>query len=435
MATDSENSNSAKYNVLYISSRINAPDGSSVHGRAFVRNVKKLGHIIRTYPEIESIQYIQDRSGTIDTRSKWQRLLDAGLGTVIKGRIRQLGRVASDVVDVIEGLQETAHYFNGARKILKTFKPDVLVYRSTLYNFAPQIIRKIYGLPCVAEVNSIKYLEISVASRTGVSARLVKGAEQYAINHSDRVFVVSAPIKEFVDTFYPARHCSVIANGVETVDFDPALFDREALKEKVGLGGKTVLGYVGSYKEWHGITTSLDLIEKLNAKDSSYALLLIGNGEQYSVIKSLIIARKLEGMVKQIDYVAHDRVPEYTAIFDYAVMTYPDFDGFYFSPLKMYEYMSMGTPVVSTNTGQIGSILKHGETGVLVYPPSVENFQEAIESLQGLPDQYKIIAINSRNEVVKGHSWLENARSVMSVCEELIGQSESNVPKESKIKV
>ncbi len=435
MAINLENNNSAKLNVFYISSRINAPDGSSVHGRAFVRNVKKLGHEIRTFPEIEPIQYIQDRSGEVDQRSKWQRLVDAGLGTVIKSRVRRLGRAASDMVDVFDGLQETVHYFNGARKILKTFKPDILVYRSTLYNFAPQLIRRVYGLPCVAEVNSIKYLEISVASRTGVSAKLVKLAEKYAINHSDRVFVVSAPIKEFVDTFYPAAHCSVIPNGVETVDFNPELFDREALKEKIGLGGKTVLGYVGSYKEWHGITTSLDLIEKLNATGSSYALLLIGNGEQYSVIKSLITTRKLEGMVKQIDYVAHDCVPEYTAIFDYAVMTYPDFDGFYFSPLKMYEYMSMGTPVVSTNTGQIGSILKHGQTGVLVYPPNVDNFQDAIESLQATPKQYQAIAEASRNEVLESHSWLGNARSVMNVCEELIGKNESALVQEKKVKV
>lgn len=434
MANDPENTASTERNVLYISSRINAPDGSSVHGRAFVRNVKKLGHDIRTFPEIAPIQYIQDSSGTIDTRSKWQRLIDAGLGTVIKGRVRQLGRIASDVVDVIEGVQETIQYFNGARKILKSFKPDVLIYRSTLYNFAPQIIRKLYGLPCVAEVNSIKYLEISVASRTGVSARLVKWAEQFAINHSDRVFVVSAPIKDFVDTFYPANHCSVIANGVETVDFDPGLFDRDALKAKVGLAGKTVLGYVGSYKEWHGITTSLDLIEKLNAKDPSYALLLVGNGEQYSVIKSLIASRQLEGMVKQIDYVAHDQVPECTAIFDYAVMTYPDFDGFYFSPLKMYEYMSMGTPVVSTNTGQIGSILKHEKTGILVYPPSVDNFQQAIEALQGNPAQYKAIATDSRHEVLESHSWLGNARSVMDVCEELIGSNNSNALQENNVK-
>ena len=157
--------------VLYVSSRINAPDGSSVHGRAFVRNVKKLGHTIETYPVISSIRYIQDNNHK-DERSRWQKFRDAGIAAVIKSRVRRLGRVASDMVDLADGLGETVRYFLAVRNILKNYKPEVLVYRSTLFNFAPQLIRKFYKLPCVAEVNSIKYLEISVASRSGVAARM-----------------------------------------------------------------------------------------------------------------------------------------------------------------------------------------------------------------------------------------------------------------------
>lgn len=405
--------------VLYISSRINAPDGSSVHGRAFVRSVKKLGHEIETFPEIQPIRYIQDKQEK-DERGLWQKFRDAGVTTIVKSRVRRLGRVASDIVDVVDGLAETVRYFLGVRTILKSYKPDVLVYRSTLFNYAPHIIRKVYGLPCVAEVNSIKYLEISVASRSGMAAKLTRAAEQFAINHSDRVFVVSQPIKDFVDGFYPSSYCSVIPNGVETDDFNPELFDRETLKSDLGLGGRIVLGYVGSYKEWHGIPASLDLIEKLYADNPAYALLLIGNGEQYHSIKSMIAERNLQKVVKQIDYVPHDQVPRYTSVFDYAVMTYPDFDGFYFSPLKMYEYMSMGTPVVSTNTGQIGSIIKNGETGLLVYPPSTENFYEAIIHLQASPDYYKRISSASRREVLEHHSWFGNASQVMSVCKDLL---------------
>lgn len=408
--------------ILYISSRINAPDGSSVHGRAFFRNVAKLGHEIRTYPEIQPIHYIQDKSGEIE-RSRLVKLREAGLSTVIKSRIRKAGSFMSDAVDLYDGFAETVRYFAGVRTILKHFSPDVLVYRSTLFNFAPQLIRKIYHLPCVAEVNSIKYLEIGVASRTGATARLTRWAEQFAINHSDRVFVVSQPIKDFVDRFYPPEYCSVIPNGVETDDFDPAKFSKDEIKQDLGLSDRIVLGYVGSYKSWHGIPTSIELIEHLYKSNPRYTLLLIGNGEQYSAIKSVIHSRGLQDMVRQIDYVPHDEVPKFTAVFDYAVMTYPDFEGFYFSPLKMYEYMSMGTPVVSTDTGQIGSIIRSGETGVLVYPPTVENFANAIESLQNSGDRYKAVSSASRAEVLRHHSWLGNASQVMTVCENLLKSS------------
>ncbi len=406
--------------ILYISSRINAPDGSSVHGRAFVRNVLKLGHEIEAYPKIVPIRYIQDKQGP-DNRSALQKISDAGVGNILKSRIRGFGTFASDMIDFYDGFVETARYCLAIRQILKNYSPDVIVFRATLFNFAPQIIRRIYKLPCVAEVNSIKYLEISVASRRGATAWLTKRAEQFAINRSDRVFGVSQSIKDFIDQFYPEKFCSVVTNGVETDDFDPALFNKEALKGELDLQDKIVLGYVGSYKKWHGLEMSLKVLKALNKESEKFVLLLIGNGEQYSTIKAAIKIDGLSHSVKQIDYVPHDEVPKYTAMFDYALMTYPDFDGFYFSPLKMYEYMSMGVPVVSTDTGQIGSIIRSGETGQLVYPPTVDNFVQALKSLETDPVLYRLISDTSRNEVMQGHSWLENANQVLKICDEIVG--------------
>ncbi|MDO6461025.1 glycosyltransferase family 4 protein [Granulosicoccaceae sp. 1_MG-2023] len=405
--------------VFYISSRINAPDGSSVHGRAFVRNVQKLGHTIETYPPVQPIRYIREKSGP-DTRSRWQKFRDAGAATIIKSRVRRLGRMGSDLVNLWDGLEETVRYYLGARKIMRRFQPDVLVFRTTLFNFAPQLLRRFHGIPCVAEVNAIKYLEISVASRSGMAAKLTHRAETYAITRSDRVFAVSEPIKEFVDGFYPPEHSFVVPNGVETDDFDPARYDPAALKAELGIAGRTVLGYVGSYKEWHGLPVSLDLIELLRESHPEFLLLLIGNGEQYAHIKSEIARRGLQDFVKQIDYVAHDEVPKYLSLFDYAVMTYPDFDGFYFSPLKMYEYMSMGIPVVSTNTGQIAAMLEAGVTGELVYPPEAANFRDAILALHQDQAKYQRMAEASRAEVLAKHSWLENARQVMAISEALL---------------
>lgn len=405
--------------VFYISSRINAPDGSSVHGRAFVRNVQKLGHEIQTYPPVQPIRYIREKTGP-DTRSRWQKFRDAGAATIIKSRVRKLGRFGSDIVNLWDGLEETVRYYFGARKILKQYPADVLVFRTTLYNFAPQLVRRFHRVPCVAEVNAIKYLEISVASRAGVAAKLTHRAEKYAITHSDRVFAVSQPIKDFVDGFYPAEHSFVVPNGVETDDFDPSRFDPDTLKRELNISGRTVLGYVGSYKEWHGLTVSLDVIERLRESNPEFLLLLIGNGEQYAFIKGEIARRGLSDYVKQIDYVAHDDVPRYLSVFDYALMTYPDFDGFYFSPLKMYEYMSMGIPVVSTNTGQIAAMLESGVTGELVYPPEPQQFCDAILGLHQDQSRYQRLSQASRDEVLAKHSWLENARQVMSISEALL---------------
>jgi glycosyltransferase involved in cell wall biosynthesis len=91
----------------------------------------------------------------------------------------------------------------------------------------------------------------------------------------------------------------------------------------------------------------------------------------------------------------------------------------------------MGTPVVSTDTGQISSIIESGETGILVYPPTVTAFSEAIETLQSSPENYRAMSALSRDKVLNQHSWLGNATHVMAVCDELLASVQSS-PKKTK---
>src|SRR5207302_554460 len=64
--------------------------------------------------------------------------------------------------------------------------------------------------------------------------------------------------------------------------------------------------------------------------------------------------------------VAHTDIPGLLASMDVAVAPYPNLADFYFSPLKVYEYMAAGLPVVVSNIGQLGKLINHGVNGLLV---------------------------------------------------------------------
>ena len=72
-----------------------------------------------------------------------------------------------------------------------------------------------------------------------------------------------------------------------------------------------------------------------------------------------------------IGRVGPDDVAGYLTSCDVAVAPYPNLSDFYFSPLKVYEYMACGLPTVASSIGQLQSMITHGIDGFLIEPASV----------------------------------------------------------------
>jgi len=404
--------------VFYISSRLNVPDGSSVHGRAFVASVKKLGHEIETYPEITDLPEVVSKKGEVkkDILYYIKRLRLK----VLFGRLKRIGPNTADAIKFLEGMTQSVKDFIKMRALVNEFHPDIIVYRKYLFNFSAVWLAKTSGIPCVAEINSLNIAESRLERGKRRSSAFSHWAEKYPLKRSNHVFCVSEAIKNVLATFLTGDKISVIPNGVDADVFDRERFNSLEIKHDLGLEGKLVLGYAGSYQAWHDVKKSVEVIEQLHEMDNAYHLLLIGNGKEYSRIKEYIDSRNLSDCVTQVDYVYHADMPRYLAAFDVAIMTYPVFDGFYFSPLKMYEYMAMSIPVVSTDIGQIGDVIENGKTGALVVDPTTDEFVEAIKSVTVPREKLMDMGATARYTAIEKHSWLVNAREVMDLCNSLL---------------
>ncbi len=418
--------------LLYVSSRLNARDGSAVHGREFVKGVVQLGHQIVTIPPLDatSTRAAEDR-GKARHRSRMQRLR---FRTVL-WYLKKTNVYVRDVINLLMGVVNSARQFRGLRGAVQSYAPEVIVYRQHLFDFAPLWVARSCNVPLVVEVNSFRAMEGKFRDVKGKVTPLVRWAEMQPVRYADYLFSVSSPIKDHIDRICEVRKATVIPNGVDVSKFDPTRFDRDAVRRELGLCGKRVIGYVGSYKVWHGLDTTLDVIETLTRKDARYHLLLIGQGECYEEVRREVNRRGLAQAVTQIATVEHGDIPRHLAAFDYALMTYPQTDDFYFSPLKMFEYLAMGIPVVTTRVGQIGEILTHDETGILVDPPMAENFVEAIERAEKNLDQVRAVGANARRLAVEQYSWQANAEKVIAVCRAALERRERQWRKQDRIGV
>ena len=125
--------------------------------------------------------------------------------------------------------------------------------------------------------------------------------------------------------------------------------------------------------------------------------------------------------------VEHDAVPMYLDACDILVAPHvPLADGsdFFGSPTKIFEYMAMDKAIVASRLGQIGEVLSHEETALLVDPGNVGELAGAIVRLVDSDELRVRLGENARAAAVQKHTWTHNAERVLQAYESwLVEQS------------
>ena len=122
-----------------------------------------------------------------------------------------------------------------------------------------------------------------------------------------------------------------------------------------------------------------------------------------------------ERRLKFIDRVAHVDVPYWIRAFDIAVAPFPTNEhyAYFMSPLKLFEYMAAGVPIVTSDLPSIREVLAHGENAWLVEPGNEEALaQGIIRVLQDAVLSTKL-ATNAR-QAVDRFTWERRARAILN---------------------
>jgi glycosyltransferase involved in cell wall biosynthesis len=90
---------------------------------------------------------------------------------------------------------------------------------------------------------------------------------------------------------------------------------------------------------------------------------------------------------------------------DVAVAPYPPRSPFYFSPLKVYEYMAAGLPIVASRIGQLEELLDSGDCGVLCAPGDPAALAEALAALRRDPARRRRLGEMARAKVRRESTW------------------------------
>lgn len=227
------------------------------------------------------------------------------------------------------------------------------------------------------------------------------------------VVCVSEPVAEWVRSLGRVEPGAVhvVPNGVDTRRFSPVVVPRRATTFTVG--------FVGTLKPWHGVDSLVEGVALLHEGDPSYRLLVVGDGPERHRLEELAARRGLSGAVEFTGATAPHDVPYHLARMDVGVAPYPPSQDFYFSPLKIYEYLAAGLAVVASDVGTIPDLLLADTTPIgVVYPAgSVTALASTLAGLRHDPGRRADLGRRGRFAVVTSHDWTQVVDRILHLSE------------------
>lgn len=295
-------------------------------------------------------------------------------------------------------------------------RPDFVYERYNLHLLAGILLARLTGTPLILEVNSPLYEERCHTGTLALKA-LARWVERIIWRSADHVLPVTEVLAGYVRAAGVGDAViTVTPNGVDPRRYSPSE-DRQMVREELRLGNRTVLGFVGFMRPWHGLEYAVELLAR-EGEECDLHLLIIGDGPARPDLETRVRMLGVEHRVTILGAVPHDRIPRLISAFDIALQpkVVP-----YASPLKNFEYMALARPIVAPDQANIREVLVHGQTALLFRPDDFDAFCEAVTQLcrdEGLRDRLGASARAAIQQ--RGFLWERNAERVEQIAHALI---------------
>ena len=386
-------------NILYLSADRGIPirghKGAAVHVRSLTEAFARLGH---------NVTILTPRPGPADGPVPAAQLIEVPLPSLC-------GELDEQTAIEHQGHTYNRLLFAFAQEHIRQGAYDLIYERHALWSDVGSRLSQATGLPLILEVNA-PLREEAARYRNLTHPELAALIENRQFQKAHAISVVSSTLREFViaQGASPDR-VAVLPNAIDPDQFHPAVRGGR-VRSLLALNSKTVIGFVGRPRPWHDLDTLLLAFSRLYLENQNFHLLLVG--QMPEDLSGKIAGLGLPALsITQTGAVPHKEIPEYLAAMDVAVSPHPALNDFYFSPLKLFEYLACGVPTIATEIGQPAEIMQNGQAGLLYPPGDAYALAANIRWLVEHPAEAREIAWQGATYVLENHTWEQNARTVI----------------------
>jgi len=311
----------------------------------------------------------------------------------------------------------------GVKEWLGERKPPFLYQRHGRFVVAGALLARTLHCPLVLEYNGS---EVWITKHWDPTRfpRWLKLCEEISLTAASVIVVVSDVLRqELIDRGIAAEKILVNPNAVDPTHFHPGC-GGDAVRKQFGFRvDDKVVGFIGSFSYWHGISvlqSTIEMILKEQEADDclpKVRFLLVGDGPLLEELRQSLASYCKKGWVVLTGQVSHDLAPSYLDCADILVSPHvpmPDGKPFFGSPTKLFEYMAMGKAIVASNLDQLARVLAHQRTAWLVEPGNAKELAAAIRLLAVDPEMRQRLGSNAREAALSRHTWEQNAVRVLT---------------------
>lgn len=335
------------------------------------------------------------------------------LGAAIRPAVRviEIPAVVGDGRSVGTVRRALASQRRAVRDVCLDVAPDIVYERFALFSDAG--VRAAAGerLPHLLEVNSPLRAEAR-RWRTLPHPELAAELERAVCTGSERIFCVSSAVADAVCQWVTRDRVDVIPNGVAA-----RLFASPATPPG---SGPVTIGFAGSLKPWHGVETMMAALARVFDAGGDVRVEVAGAGPMLDAVRTHALPPERVSILGPLD---HETVTSRMRMWHIGLAPYVRQPRFYFSPLKVLEYMAAGICVVASAQGQIRDLLGDGSRGVLVEPDDPSALADAILTLVADRPRMGRLGARARAYTLAHHTWERNAGRVLALARPTLGRA------------
>ena len=297
----------------------------------------------------------------------------------------------------------------------KRQKGAIFYLRAHYLSFPTAVFAKIFGIPIFHEING-PYEDVFITyPQLSKYRRILTWMMRWQYRNATGLIAVTKQLQSWAEEQSRGRPVALIENGANT-----NIFKKFEPNKKPENAPERYVIFFGNFAHWHGIQVMMEAVKDPKWPEN-VKLVMIGGSEHYAdIIEDIKLIDRIVYLGRQdqntIARYAHfalaGLIPSTYAASETGIL-----------PLKLFEMMACGIPVIVSDLPGQGDLVKRHDCGVAIYPNDAFALARAVKSLSETPEKATKQGKNAFDLVQKCHSWSVKAKETHNFMKKLISPS------------